>query len=68
MEIIKRNLFTKLRADNFNTKEVLEPMSAFKTQKMIAMLRNIAAMPPGEVLMANPLFNARLKRLQEKER
>ena len=68
MEIIKRNLFTKLRADNFKTQEVLEPMSAFKTQKMICMMRNIADMPAGEVLLANPLLNMRLKHLQEKER
>ena len=68
MEIIKRNLFTKLRADNFKTQEVLEPMSAFKTQKMICMMRNIADMPAGEVVLANPLLNMRLKHLQEKER
>src|SRR3712207_8853078 len=68
MEIIKRNLFTKLRADNFKTGERLEPMSNFKTRKMIGMLRNIADMPAGEVMMANPLLNRRLKHLQEKER
>ncbi len=68
MEIIKRNLFTKLRADNFKTGERLEPMSNFKTRKMIGMLRNIADMPAGEVMMANPMLNRRLKHLQEKER
>mgnify|MGYP000843708010 FL=1 len=36
MNIIQRNLFTKLRIDNFQTKEEQEPMSRFKMKKLMA--------------------------------
>ena len=30
MNFLQRNLFTKLRADNFGIKEEMEPMTTFK--------------------------------------
>ena len=68
MNIIHRNLFAKLRIDNFSTKESLEPMSKFKMKKLMGLMKNIAEMPAGEVTMSNPVLKARLKNIQEKER
>ena len=56
MNIIQRNLFTKLRIDNFQTKEQLEPMSRFKLKKLMVLMKNIADMPAGEVTLSNPLL------------
>lgn len=33
MNFLQRNLFTKLRADNFGIKEEMEPMTTFKKKK-----------------------------------
>ena len=63
MNIIHRNLFAKLRIDNFSTKESLEPMSKFKMKKLMGLIKNIAEMPAGEVTMSNPILKARLKKL-----
>ena len=68
MEIIKRNLFRKLRSDNFQTGEQQEPMSQFKYQKMLGLMKDIANMPAGEVHLSNPLLNHRLKKIQDRER
>lgn len=68
MNIIHRNLFAKLRIDNFSTKESLEPMSKFKMKKLMGLMKNIAEMPAGEVTMSNPILKSRLKSIQEKER
>ena len=65
--IIQRNLFTKLRIDNFQTKEQLEPMSRFKMKKLMVLMKNIADMPAGEVTLSNPLLNKRLKKIQKEE-
>ena len=67
MNIIQRNLFTKLRIDNFQTKEQLEPMSRFKMKKLMVLMKNIADMPAGEVTLSNPLLNKRLKNIQKEE-
>ena len=68
MEIIKRNLFKKLRTDNFQTGEEQEPMSQFKYHKMLGLMKDIANMPAGEVHLSNPLLNHRLKKIQDRER
>ena len=68
MNIIHRNLFAKLRIDNFSTKESLEPMSKFKMKKLMGLMKNIAEMPAGEVTMSNPVLKSRLKNIQEEER
>ena len=68
MNIIHRNLFAKLRIDNFSTKESLEPMSKFKMKKLMGLMKNIAEMPAGEVTMSNPILKSRLKTIQEEER
>ena len=67
MNIIQRNLFAKLRIDNFQTKEEQEPMSRFKMKKLMALMKNIADMPAGEVTLSNPLLNKRLKKIQKAE-
>ena len=66
MNIIYRNLFAKLRNDNFDTHEQLEPMSAFKMQKLMGLMKNIADMPAGEVELNNSMLNTRFKRMQQR--
>ena len=66
MNIIYRNLFAKLRSDNFDTHEQLEPMSAFKMQKLMGLMKNIADMPAGEVELNNSMLNKRFKRMQQR--
>ena len=34
MDFIERNLFTKLRSENFNTGEKIEPMTKYKQGKL----------------------------------
>ena len=67
MHIIYRNLFTKLRIDNFQTQERLEPMSRFKIRKLMAIMKHIADMPAGEIALSNPILNRRLKKIQREE-
>ena len=51
MNFLQRNLFTKLRADNFGIKEEMEPMTTFKKKKIAQMLKNVNDVPAGEVKM-----------------
>ena len=67
MHIIYRNLFTKLRIDNFQTQERLEPMSRFKIRKLMAIMKHIADMPAGEIALSNPILDRRLKKIQREE-
>ena len=39
MNFLQRNLFTKLRADNFGIKEEMEPMTTFKKDSSDAQER-----------------------------
>lgn len=68
MDFLQRNLFIKLRSENFGTKEELEPMTTFKQQKIAKMLKNLNDIPSGEVKMGNSFLNKRLVKIQENER
>lgn len=68
MDFLQRNLFTQLRAENFGTKEELEPMTTFKKQKIAQMMKNLNDVPSGEVLMNNSFLNRRLINIQKNER
>lgn len=68
MDFLQRNLFTQLRAENFGTKEELEPMTTFKKQKIAQMMKNLNDVPSGEVLMNNGFLNRRLISIQKNER
>ena len=68
MDFLQRNLFTQLRAENFGTKEELEPMTTFKKQKIAQMMKNLNDVPSGEVLMNNSFLNRRLINIQKDER
>ena len=68
MNFLQRNLFTKLRADNFGIKEEMEPMTTFKKKKIAQMLKNVNDVPAGEVKMNNSFLNRRLNKIQEDER
>ena len=68
MNFLQRNLFTKLRADNFGIKEEMEPMTTFKKKKIAQMLKNVNDVPAGEVKMNNGFLNRRLSKIQEDER
>ena len=68
MNFLQRNLFTKLRADNFGIKEEMEPMTTFKKKKIAQMLKNVNDVPAGEVKMNNSFLNHRLSKIQEDER
>lgn len=39
MDFLQRNLFTKLRSENFGTKEELEAMTTFKKKKIAQMMK-----------------------------
>ena len=41
MNFLQRNLFIKLRSENFGTDEELEPMTTFKMQKIAQMMKNL---------------------------
>ena len=68
MDFLQRNLFRKLRSDNFGSKEEMEPMTTFKKKKIAQMLKNVNDMPAGEVSMNNKFLNRRLAKIQEDER
>lgn len=68
MDFLQRNLFTKLRSENFETKEDLEPMTTFKKQKIAQMMKNLSDVPSGEVMMHNSFLNKRLNKIQTSER
>lgn len=67
LDFLQRNLFTKLRSENFNTKEELEPMTTFKQKKIAQMMKNLDAVPSGEVMMHNGFLNRRLIKIQKEE-
>jgi len=68
MDFIARNLFTKLRAENFGSTDDSEPMTNFKKKKLEQYIRNIDSLPPGKVQLANPLLNKKLIAIQTNER
>lgn len=67
MDFLQRNLFTKLRSENFGTKEELEAMTTFKKKKIAQMMKNLNNVPSGEVLMHNSFLNRRLTKIQKEE-
>lgn len=67
LDFLQRNLFTKLRSENFNTKEELEPMTTFKQKKIAQMMKNLDDVPSGEVMMHNGFLNRRLIKIQKEE-
>ena len=67
MDFLQRNLFTKLRSENFGTQEELEAMTTFKKKKIAQMMKNLNNVPSGEVLMHNGFLNRRLTKIQKEE-
>lgn len=67
MDFLQRNLFTKLRSENFGTQEELEAMTTFKKKKIAQMMKNLNNVPSGEVLMHNNFLNRRLTKIQKEE-
>ncbi len=67
MDFLQKNLFIKLRADNFDSKESMEQMTTFKKNKIMQMMQNIDDVPTGEVRMNNGFLNRRLIKIQEDE-
>lgn len=68
MNFLQRNLFIKLRSENFGTDEELEPMTTFKMRKIAQMMKNLSDIPEGEVRMNNSFLNRRLTKIQDDER
>ena len=68
MNFLQRNLFIKLRSENFGNDEELEPMTTFKMQKIAQMMKNLSDIPEGEVRMNNSFLNRRLTKIQDDER
>lgn len=68
MDFIERNLFTKLRAENFNTGEKIEPMTKYKQGKLQQYIDNIDSMPPGKVKLSNDKLNQLFVEIQSGER
>ena len=68
MNFLQRNLFAKLRADNFSTQEVMEPMTTFKLKKIARMMENINDMPVGEIELSSHFLNKRFIKIQNDER
>ena len=67
MDFLQKNLFTQLRSDNFGTQEKLEPMTTFKQRKIAQMMKNLSAIPMGEVELHNGFLNRRLAKIQQQE-
>ena len=67
MDFLQRNLFTKLRSENFGTQEELEAMTTFKKKKIAQMMKNLNNVPSGEVLMHNSFLYRRLTKIQKEE-
>ncbi|MDD5861508.1 MAG: hypothetical protein PUD15_02970 [Prevotella sp.] len=67
MNFIQQNVFKKLRADFFQTGENLDPMTRFKRNKLLELLKNVKEAPVGAVALTNPVLNNRFKRIQEEE-
>ncbi len=68
MDFLQRNLFIKLRSDNFDSQEEMEQMTTFKKKKIAQMMKNLDDVPSGEVRMNNGFLNRRLVKIQEDER
>lgn len=67
LDFLQRNLFKKLRAEHFDTKEKLDPMTTFKKQKIAQMMKNLSDIPSGEVAMHSGFLNKRLIKIQQDE-
>lgn len=67
LDFLQRNLFQKLRAEHFDTKEQLDPMTTFKKQKIAQMMKNLSDIPSGEVAMHSGFLNKRLIKIQQDE-
>ena len=67
LDFLQRNLFKKLRAEHFDTKEQLDPMTTFKKQKIAQMMKNLSDIPSGEVAMHSGFLNKRLIKIQQDE-
>lgn len=67
LDFLQRNLFKKLRAEQFDTKEQLDPMTTFKKQKIAQMMKNLSDIPSGEVAMHSGFLNKRLIKIQQDE-
>ena len=67
LDFLQKNLFKKLRADHFDTKEQLDPMTTFKKQKIAQMMKNLSDIPSGEVAMHSGFLNKRLIKIQQDE-
>lgn len=67
LDFLQRNLFKKLRAELFDTKEQLDPMTTFKKQKIAQMMKNLSDIPSGEVAMHSGFLNKRLIKIQQDE-
>lgn len=67
LDFLQRNLFMKLRAEHFDTKEQLDPMTTFKKQKIAQMMKNLSDIPSGEVAMHSGFLNKRLIKIQQDE-
>ncbi len=68
MDFLQRNLFTKLRSENFGSEEEMEPMTTFKKKKIAQMMKNLNDIPAGEASMSNGFLNRRFVKIQEDER
>lgn len=67
LDFLQRNLFKELRAEHFDTKEQLDPMTTFKKQKIAQMMKNLSDIPSGEVAMHSGFLNKRLIKIQQDE-
>lgn len=67
LDFLQRNLFKKSRAEHFDTKEQLDPMTTFKKQKIAQMMKNLSDIPSGEVAMHSGFLNKRLIKIQQDE-
>lgn len=67
LDFLQRNLFKTLRAEHFDTKEQLDPMTTFKKQKIAQMMKNLSDIPSGEVAMHSGFLNKRLIKIQQDE-
>ena len=59
LDFLQRNLFKKLRAEHFDTKEQLDPIAQ--------MMKNLSDIPSGEVAMHSGFLNKRLIKIQQDE-
>ena len=67
LDFLQRNLFKKLRAEHFDTKEKIDTMTTSKKKKMTQMMKNLSDIPSGEVAMHSGFLNKRLIKIQQDE-